>query len=264
MYRAYTNKNIQNNNNNQYRQYRNLFEKEVLNKTNENLKNVKFGLSNSNKLSFENNLAVYDNEINIWNKGTGKQTMIKTEFALQKQIDNIDIILIEEPENHLSYSNMKKLVNTIIQAKNKQVFLTTHNNMICSRLDLRKLICMNSNIDNALEFNNISEDTAKFFVKSPNNNILNFVLSKKVILVEGAAEYILIDKFFQIIENKKMDDCDISVISINGLSFERYLEIAQKLNIKVAVITDNDGDYNKNVKDKYDKYKEIDNIKIYA
>ena len=115
VYRAYTNKNIQNNNNNQYRQYRNLFEKEVLNKTNENLKNVKFGLSNSNKLSFENNLAVYDNEINIWNKGTGKQTMIKTEFALQKQIDNIDIILIEEPENHLSYSNMKKLVNTIFK-----------------------------------------------------------------------------------------------------------------------------------------------------
>ena len=190
--------------------------------------------------------------------------MIKTEFALQKQIDNIDIILIEEPENHLSYSNMKKLVNTIAQAKNKQVFLTTHNNMICSRLDLRKLICMNSNIDNALEFNNISEDTANFFIKSPNNNILNFVLSKKVILVEGAAEYILIDKFFEIIENKKMDDCDISVISINGLSFERYLEVAQKLNIKVAVITDNDGDYNKNVKDKYEKYKELDNIKIYA
>ena len=48
--------------------------------------------------------------------------MIKTQFALQKQIDNIDIILIEEPENHLNYANMKKLINSIIQAKDKQIF----------------------------------------------------------------------------------------------------------------------------------------------
>ena len=236
----------------------------MLKNTNDDLKSIRFGLSNSKKLSFENNLAVYENDINISNKGTGKQTMIKTQFALQKQIDNIDIILIEEPENHLSYANMKKLINSIIQAKDKQIFLTTHNNMICSRLDLRKIICMNSNTDEALEFNKIEEDTAKFFIKSPNNNILNFILSKKVILVEGAAEYILMEKFFEILEHKKMEDCNINIIAVNGLSFERYLEIAQKLNIKVAVVTDNDGEYNKKVTGKYKEYKDFDNIEIFA
>lgn len=264
VYKAYTDKNIQNSNKNQYRQHRHLFETEVLNKTNESLNNVKFGLSNSNKLSLENNLAVYENGINISNKGTGKQTMIKTEFALQKQIDNIDMILIEEPENHLSYLNMKKLITNITEAKDKQIFLTTHNNMICSRLDLRKLICMNSNIDKALEFNKIDQDTAKFFIKSPNNNILNFVLSKRVILVEGAAEYILMEKFFEMITKVNADDCNVSIIAINGLSFGRYLEIAEKLNIKVAVITDNDSNYDKNIKEKYDKYKGLNNIKVFA
>ena len=264
VYKAYTDKNIQNSNRNLYRQYRSQFERNVLKNTNNDLKSIRFGLSNSKKLSFENNLAVYENDINISNKGTGKQTMIKTQFALQKQIDNIDIILIEEPENHLSYANMKKLINSIIQAKDKQIFLTTHNNMICSRLDLRKIICMNSNTDEALEFNKIEEDTARFFIKSPNNNILNFILSKKVILVEEAAEYILMEKFFEILEHKKMEDCNINIIAVNGLSFERYLEIAQKLNIKVAVVTDNDGDYNKKVKEKYKEYKDFDNIEIFA
>ena len=123
---------------------------------------------------------------------------------------------------------------------------------------------MNSNIDKALEFNKIDQDTAKFFIKSPNNNILNFVLSKRVILVEGAAEYILMEKFFEMITKVKVDDCNVSIIAISGLSFERYLEIAEKLNIKVAVITDNDSNYDKNIKEKYDKYKGSDNIKVFA
>lgn len=217
-----------------------------MNKTNETLtNNIKFGLSNSTKLGLESNLAVYEDDINISNKGTGKQTMVKTEFALQKQIDNIDIILIEEPENHLSYSNMKKLIDNITEAKDKQVFLTTHNNMICSRLDLRKVICMNSNIDETLEFNDIDKETAKFFIKSPNNNILNFILSKKVILVEGAAEYILMEKFFEMQEKMSIDKSDINIISVSGLSFERYLNIAKILKIKVVVITDNDSEYEK-------------------
>ncbi len=265
VYKAYTDKKLQNSNQNQYRQYRHAFESEILNKTNETLtNNIKFGLSNSTKLGLENNLSVYEDDINILNKGTGKQTMVKTEFALQKQIDNIDIILIEEPENHLSYSNMKKLITNITEAKEKQVFLTTHNNMICSRLDLRKVICMNSNIDETLEFNDIDKETAKFFIKSPNNNILNFVLSKKVILVEGAAEYILMEKFFEMQEKISIDKSDINIISVSGLSFERYLNIAKILKIKVAVITDNDYEYDKKVKDKYIKYTDFDNIKVFA
>ena len=46
--------------------------------------------------------------------------------------------------------------------------------------------------------------------------------------------------------------------------FERYFEIAQKLNIKVAVVTDNDGEYNRKVTEKYKEYKGFDNIEIFA
>ena len=35
------------------------------------------------------------------------------------------------------------------------------------------------------------------FIKAPDNNILEFILSKKVILVEGDAEYILAEALFK-------------------------------------------------------------------
>ena len=50
---------------------------------------------------------------------------------------------------------------------------------------------------------------------------------------------------------------------MDGLSFERYLEIATCfVDKKVVVITDNDGDYAGNVQSKYSSYQQFQNIKI--
>lgn len=264
LYNSYTDNKIRNNHKIEYRKLKDYFTSNILKDFNEDLKEVKFGLNNNNKMNLENNLAIYENDINICNKGSGRQCMIKTEYALNKQRENIDIILIEEPENHLSYINMKKLLNEISKTSDKQIFVTTHSSTICSRLNLKKVICMNSNSINPIEFKNISEDTSDFFIKSPSSDILRFILSKKVILVEGAAEYILLEKFYELIEKEKIDNNGISIISVNGLSFLRYLEIAEKLKIKVAIITDNDGDYNENVYNKYIDYKDIENISVFS
>ena len=50
---------------------------------------------------------------------------------------------------------------------------------------------------------------------------------------------------------------------MRGLSFKRYLEIAQLLNSKVAVITDNDKDKQKNCIDKYTDFADDTNIEIH-
>lgn len=54
----------------------------------------------------------------------------------------------------------------------------------------------------------------------------------------------------------------IDVITVRGLSFKRFLEIARITNSDVIVITDNDGDYEKNIKQKYVDYLNVPNIKI--
>ena len=56
---------------------------------------------------------------------------------------------------------------------------------------------------------------------------MNFILSKKVILVEGNAEYILMEKFFEVIHSEDASNCGVAIISVDGLSFKRYLEIAK-------------------------------------
>ena len=55
----------------------------------------------------------------------------------------------------------------------------------------------------------------------------------------------------------------MSIISVDGLSFKRYLEIAETFeNKKVGVITDNDGNYQKNIVEKYQDYRTLSKIKI--
>ena len=201
--------------------------------------------------------------MNMENKGKGKQCFIKAEFALNKKDSDLDVVLIEEPENHLSHINMKKLIQSIGETGNKQLFIATHNNLISSRLDLRKSILLNSNSTKPVLLSSLSESTAKFFIKAPDNNILEFILSKKVILVEGDAEFILIDAFFQKTSKKKTEKLDVHIISIGGTSFKRYLDIAKLLEIKTAVIRDNDHNYQVNCIDNYSEYS-FPYIKIFS
>ena len=243
LYSAYTDNSLKNLYNNEFRKLKKDFETNSLSSLNDKVPNVDFGLSTNNKYSLENNLTIYEQGVNIWNKGSGTQCMLKIKSSIEKQAENIDLILIEEPENHLSDINMKKILKDIMNSNKKQMFVTTHNSMICSRLNLKKIIALNETSISTTEFNSISDDTANFFVKCPSNTILNFILSSKVILVEGAAEYILLEKLYELYTNNNPSIDNINIISVNGLSFERYLEIAQSLKIKVAVITDNDKDY---------------------
>ncbi len=74
-----------------------------------------------------------------------------------------------------------------------------------------------------------SKDTATFFMKAPDHNVLDFVLSKKSILVEGDADFILMEAFFKQIAGGELEKYDVHVLSVDGTSFPRYLEIARNL-----------------------------------
>ena len=76
---------------------------------------------------------------------------------------------------------------------------------------------------------------------------------------------ILVEKFFEILHSKKPEEFNVSIISVDGLSFKRYLEIAKGFESKnVAVITDNDKDYDANITKNYSDYNECNNIKVFS
>ena len=99
-----------------YRQLKDSFRADSLQILNSRIppdKDYTFGLKSSSSLGLENDLMIYEREISIDNKGTGKQVFIKTDFALERAGDYVDIVLIEEPENHLSHVNLHRLIERI-------------------------------------------------------------------------------------------------------------------------------------------------------
>jgi len=248
---------------NEYRKHKQNFKNTVLKDLNDKISDYSFSIKTNSKSNLETDLTISENEIEIENKGKGRQCFIKTEFALKKNETDLDIVLIEEPENHLSHINMKKLIQRIANSENKQLLIATHNNLISTRLDLRQSILLNSNSSVPVLLKDLTDETAKFFIKAPDNNILEFILSEKVILVEGDAEYILMDTFFNKVTGEKVENSNIHIISVGGTSFKRYLEISKILKIRTAVIRDNDKDYQANCIDNYSEYLD-DNIKIIA
>lgn len=213
--------------------------------------------------SFRNSISAIKNGIDIKNLGQGEKVLLSVENSYCHLKDSVKILLIEEPENHLSYLNMLKLIAILNSNTGVQVFIGTHSNMIASRLGIDNITLLKGGKVSKIQ--NLQNETIRFFKKSTNQNLLNFALSDKVILVEGNAEYILMEKFFDMIHGENPELLGVSIISVDGLSFKRYLEIAKGFESKnVAVITDNDKDYDANITKNYSDYNECNNIKVFS
>lgn len=197
-----------------------------------------FGI-NDKKVILESVLSVYENSIALENKGSGMSSLIKTQIALDKSKNNLNVILMEEPENHLCYTNLRAMLSEIEKRQSdSQIIITTHNNLIASRLNLQNIIWINNN--EAKSFNNIPATDANFFIKADNNNFLQLLLSKKSILVEGATEFLLLPLLYKQITGRTTEEDKISIISCNGLSYSHYLTAINNTDKKIAVLTDND------------------------
>jgi energy-coupling factor transporter ATP-binding protein EcfA2 len=241
-----------------YRHSKSGFVADSLAGLNADLGDVSFDIKNDSKSNLEQDLMITEGGIPVAQMGKGNQCFIKAEFALQQREDAtpIDLVLIEEPENHLSHVNMKRLVSRIEEATETQLMIATHSNSVCSRLDLHNASLVSPSTNIPVSLSDLPDDTSNYFVKAPNNKILEFILSKRVILVEGDAEYMLIEGIYENSFKEKPENSNIHVISVGGTSFKRYLDLANLLEIRTAVIRDNDGNFQANCIDNYEEYTE--------
>jgi predicted ATP-dependent endonuclease of OLD family len=213
-----------------------MFQKIGLESINEN---EKFGIDNK-KVILENILSVYDHDIRLENKGSGMESLIKVQMALIREQNDSNVILMEEPENHLCYTNMNMMLREIESRQDTtQMIITTHSDMIASRLNLKNIIWLGQG-EKATLLNDIDENIAEFFVKADHNGFLQLLLADKAFLVEGATEFLLLPQIYKQITGHSFEEDKIGIISCNGVSYLNYLEIVKKTNKKIAVITDND------------------------
>lgn len=215
-------------------------------------KRISLNVDISSKSSWETTLTTFFDETPFNSLGQGEQSIFKIKMALFDNKDKYSIVLVEEPENHLSHSYLLSLIEYINKnCPNNQVFITTHNNFVLNKLEINNVILLQNS--KALHMKELSSETSKYFAKLSGFNTLRLILSKKCFLVEGASDELLLNKLYFQKYNKYPQEDEIDIICLNGIAFKRYLEIAKILDLEVVVFTDNDEKYETKMKN-YEPY----------
>jgi putative ATP-dependent endonuclease of the OLD family len=220
-------------------------------------------LDATQRSSWEAGLVPHLDSIPLNLVGKGEQTCLKILLALERKAKDCNIVLVEEPENHLSYSSMNHLISEIAgRCAEKQVIMTTHSAYVLNKLGIDRVILLNAGTTTSLS--TLPPDTQTYFKKLSGYDTLRLILAKKAILVEGPSDELVVQRAYMDKYAKLPIEDGIDVINVRGLSFPRFLEIAKRIRKPVVVVTDNDGDYQRNVIGKYGPYASDANIKICA
>ncbi|MDD5449579.1 MAG: AAA family ATPase [Candidatus Omnitrophica bacterium] len=232
-------------------------------------KKVELSVDLSTKTAWETSLTTYLDDIPFNCAGRGEQSLVKTKLALSHtKTQESNILLLEEPENHLSYSKLNKLMDYIKNAnENKQIIVSTHSSFVANKLGLESLILLNTDKAtakrNQARITDLAEETRRYFEKLAGYDTLRLILSRKAILVEGPSDELIMQKAYLKNKGKLPIADEVDVISV-GKSFLRFLEIAEKIKKPIIIVTDNDGNFQNNVIKKYKSYDKCETVKIFA
>ena len=223
--------------------------------------NISIGINKGVSGEWDKSMLMHIDNLPFHNKGRGKQCICKTLLALSKEsAKRASVVLLEEPENHLTFSSLGKLIDSISNSCNdKQIIITTHSSYVANKLGLDSLIFLKNG--KCSKFDDIKEETSNFFRTIPGYDTLRFILCNACILVEGDADELIVQKAYMQEHQGKLPIADgIDVISVGG-SAKRYLEIAERLSQRIAVLIDTDGDIQA-VEKRYKDYLGSESIKI--
>ena len=226
-------------------------------------KELAIAIDMSQRSNWESSLVPHLNDLPFQFIGKGEQSALKIMLALDRQASDANVILIEEPENHLSFSSMQKLIQKIAEkCDGKQIIITTHSAYVLNKLGLENTILLHGG--QTTRITDLPSDTATYFKKLSGYDTLRLILADRAILVEGPSDELIVQKAY-LAKHGRLPSADgVDVINVRGLSFARFLDIAKALKKPVAVVTDNDGDHQKNVVDKYSSYADSNWIRICA
>jgi len=221
-----------------------------------------------------------DNDNEIWNQlkifynpktgkdiplnvlGLGQKNLLYLSLFLSRLIneennDEINILLIEEPEAHLHPQLQKILFSNLSEMPNTQVFMSSHSTHIASDCDFKNLNVLFKGPNNLVKsfspFIEILDDKKekrqqlllKRYLDATRSELF---FSSGVILVEGVAEQFIIPAIAKAIYNINLTEYNISVVPIHSRFFDPFLKLFQenKLEIVACAIIDGDKKEHKN------------------
>lgn len=159
----------------------------------------------------------------------------------------LTLILVEEPENHVSPHLLGKVVKNLKNIRNHnnaQVLITSHNPSIIQRIEPNEI--RHLRIDNETSTTIVKEiilpskqDVAYKFVKEAVKAYPELYFSSLVILGEGDSEEILLPKFLRIYTDE-LDSASISVVPLGGRHVNHFWKLLSQLDIPFITLLDLD------------------------
>jgi len=217
----------------------------------------------SSRTSWDSAIAAHLDDLPFDCAGKGEQCRVQLRLAIAGA-EQSKVLLIEEPENHLSPSNLNMLMDDIRKdCADRQVIITTHSGFVLNKLGIDNLRLVSPH-GQPTALTGLPPDTKDYFMKLPGYDTLRLILSQRGILVEGPSDELIVQRAYKDKHDKLPLEDGVDVISVGSLAFKRFLDIAALLNLDVRVVTDNDGDV-KALQAKYSAYLDATNssIRIY-
>lgn len=194
----------------------------------------------SSRSSWDSAITAHLDDLPFDCAGKGEQCRVQMRLAIAGA-ESSRVLLIEEPENHLSHSNLNMLMDDLQKdCGDRQVIVATHSAFVLNKLgiDNLRLISHNGKI---AALTGLKADTKDYFAKLPGYDTLRLILSRRSVLVEGPSDELVVQRAYKDRHGMLPLEGGVDVISVGSLAFKRFLEIAALLNLDVRVVTDNDG-----------------------
>ncbi len=167
----------------------------------------------------------------------------------QDETGGLRLALIEELEAHLHPQAQLRLIQYLqreYQDKGVQIIVSTHSPILASKINLKNVILLKNGSGFNMGYGHTELDKGDYlflqrFLDSTKSNLF---FAKGVIMVEGAAEEMLVPVIADII-GYPLEKYGVSIVNVNGTAFLRYSRIFQRkdnsqIGIPIAVITDCD------------------------
>ena len=225
-------------------------------------KSLTLELDTSGPHAWESALAPHLDRLPFRFSGSGEQNRLKILLALARKLEDSHVILVEEPENHLSFTNLNNLVDRIAdRGAGRQLVVATHSSYVVNKLGLDQLMLLGDG-DAATRLGTLPPDTQDYFRKLAGYDTLRLVLARKAVLVEGPSDELIFQRAYRDRHGRRALADGIDVISVRGLSAKRFLDLAIPLKRTCVVLADNDGDHVTKVDKRYGDYTVHDFITV--